>query len=98
MPVPPARSNLDHVYWHGYWTGPVDWLGLRVLAYQARLCPVPYGPGQNCRASVSWRVETTPLSGLSFFLELPRRLWLRCRSHTQEAWFGRGLAGWPAVV
>lgn len=26
--------------------------GLRVLATQARLCPEPYGPNQNCRATV----------------------------------------------
>ena len=45
-------DNADHVYWHGYWTGPVGWLGLRVLANQARLCPKPYGNDTNCRATV----------------------------------------------
>ncbi|KAG2450459.1 hypothetical protein HYH02_004961 [Chlamydomonas schloesseri] len=45
-------DNVDHSMWHGYWTGPIDWNGLRVLATQARLCPEPYGPKQNCRATV----------------------------------------------
>jgi hypothetical protein len=48
-----TNDNLDHQFWHGYWTGPLGWNGLRVLAYQARFCPVPYGCGQNCRATVS---------------------------------------------
>lgn len=33
-------------------TDPIDWNGLRVLAYQARMCPVAYGALQKCRASV----------------------------------------------
>ncbi|KAG2453051.1 hypothetical protein HYH02_002386 [Chlamydomonas schloesseri] len=45
-------DNSDHSFWHGYWTDPIDWNGLRVLAYQARMCPVAYGKMQNCRATV----------------------------------------------
>ncbi|KAG2437447.1 hypothetical protein HXX76_006097 [Chlamydomonas incerta] len=45
-------DNSDHSFWHGYWTDPIDWNGLRVLAYQARMCPVAYGKLQQCRASV----------------------------------------------
>ncbi|PNH11090.1 hypothetical protein TSOC_002101 [Tetrabaena socialis] len=49
---PTDSSNSDHVYWHGYWTGPVDWNGLRVLAHQARECPIPYGRNQTCKATL----------------------------------------------
>lgn len=46
-------KNLDHVYWHGYFTGPKDWSGIyRVLAYKKWVrdnwedghgCPIPNG-------------------------------------------------------
>ncbi len=45
-------SNLDHDSWHGYFTGPVGWVGLRVLSYQTGQCPRPYGATTSCRATV----------------------------------------------
>ncbi|GLC48176.1 hypothetical protein PLESTB_000067600 [Pleodorina starrii] len=52
------NDNLDHDYWHGYFTGPVDWNGMRVVVYQTGYCPVPFGPNQNCRATVLCNVNT----------------------------------------
>ncbi|EFJ46060.1 hypothetical protein VOLCADRAFT_93569 [Volvox carteri f. nagariensis] len=46
-----TSDNLDHYAWHGYFTGPVDWNGMRVVAYQAGFCPVLSGPKQDCRAT-----------------------------------------------
>jgi hypothetical protein len=46
-----TRSNLDHDSWHGFFTGPVDWAGLRVVSYRTGACPVRQGPQQNCKAT-----------------------------------------------
>ncbi|GLC33698.1 hypothetical protein PLESTB_000105300 [Pleodorina starrii] len=52
------NNNLDHDSWHGYFTGPVDWNGMRVVVHQTGYCPVPHGPNQNCRATVLCNVNT----------------------------------------
>ncbi|KXZ54761.1 hypothetical protein GPECTOR_4g831 [Gonium pectorale] len=54
-------SNLDHSYWHGYWTGPVDWNGLTVMAHKAGECPVASGPNQDCKATGEKTHRTRPL-------------------------------------
>lgn len=46
-----SRSNIDHRFWHGYFTGPQDWNGLRVVSYVANQCPTPQGRGQKCNAT-----------------------------------------------
>ncbi|PNH00175.1 hypothetical protein TSOC_014017 [Tetrabaena socialis] len=54
MKISPRSDDrkMDHpAYWPGYWTGPIDWNGLRVLGYKARECPIPYGANQTCRAT-----------------------------------------------
>ncbi|EFJ49171.1 hypothetical protein VOLCADRAFT_90034 [Volvox carteri f. nagariensis] len=52
------NSNLDHVYYHGYFTRPIDWNGMRVMAYQTGFCPVTSGPNQDCRATVLCNTKT----------------------------------------
>ncbi|PNW79783.1 hypothetical protein CHLRE_08g366500v5 [Chlamydomonas reinhardtii] len=43
--------------WHGYWTGPSGWLGLRPLVARTGSCPVPLPTGttaQDCQAAALW--------------------------------------------
>ncbi|GFR45633.1 hypothetical protein Agub_g7041, partial [Astrephomene gubernaculifera] len=50
--------NADHIYWHGYWTGPVGWSGLQVLAYRGNECPAAAGPNQDCKATLLCDIRT----------------------------------------
>ncbi|GIL44854.1 hypothetical protein Vafri_2312 [Volvox africanus] len=52
------NSNLDHVYYHGYFDRPIDWNGMRVMAYQTGFCPVTSGRLQQCRATVLCNTKT----------------------------------------
>ncbi|KAG2445515.1 hypothetical protein HXX76_000131 [Chlamydomonas incerta] len=43
--------------WHGYWTGPSGWLGLRPLVARTGACPTPLPTAtaaQNCQAAALW--------------------------------------------
>ncbi|GLI60148.1 hypothetical protein VaNZ11_002184, partial [Volvox africanus] len=47
-----TNSSLLTHPWIGYFSGPVDWSGLRVVAHQPGSCSVPQGSLQNCHATV----------------------------------------------
>ncbi|GLI60146.1 hypothetical protein VaNZ11_002181, partial [Volvox africanus] len=47
-----TSSSLNERSWLGYFTGPTDWNGLRVVAHVPDSCPVPQGKYQNCHATV----------------------------------------------
>ncbi|GIL84042.1 hypothetical protein Vretifemale_12753, partial [Volvox reticuliferus] len=46
-----TSSTLNERSWLGYFTGPTDWNGLRVVAHVPDSCPVPQGRNQNCHAT-----------------------------------------------
>ncbi|KXZ41216.1 hypothetical protein GPECTOR_644g757 [Gonium pectorale] len=56
--MPYLHSNVDHYYWHGYFTGPIDWNGMRVVAHRTGGCSVMSGPYQNCQATVLCNEKT----------------------------------------
>ncbi|GIL57454.1 hypothetical protein Vafri_12648, partial [Volvox africanus] len=51
-------KNLDDYYVANYFTGPMDWGGLRVVAHITNSCPVPYGHMQDCKATVLCNTKT----------------------------------------
>jgi hypothetical protein len=84
-PTPPPPQ--DHDMWHGYFTGPVGWNNLRVIATQANQCPIPYGDNQSCRATVrggSAGPRSSPLSKAPRVSKVPcpSRLQLLCNLNT----------------
>ncbi|KAG2445521.1 hypothetical protein HXX76_000136 [Chlamydomonas incerta] len=43
--------------WHGYWTGPSGWVGLRPVVARTGACPTPLptaSAAQNCQATALW--------------------------------------------
>ncbi|GIL59264.1 hypothetical protein Vafri_14183 [Volvox africanus] len=52
-----TSSSLNERSWLGYFTGPTDWNGLRVVAHVPDSCPVPQGKYQNCHATVLCNIQ-----------------------------------------
>ncbi|EFJ47958.1 hypothetical protein VOLCADRAFT_91480 [Volvox carteri f. nagariensis] len=53
------KNTISDHQWLGFFYGPVDWSGLRVVAYQTGMCPTPQGKNQDCQATVLCNTKAT---------------------------------------